>query len=388
MPLFETGEDLRGAIGVLEEWTALPGTRDWLAGNDNRCEIMLGYSDSAKDIGPAAATLTLYDAQRQLVAWGQRRGVTLTLFHGRGGSLGRGGGPLHRAITAQPTGSVDGRFKVTEQGEVIFARYADVMVAQHHLERVTSAVLLADQPDLVTRRDAAALEFADLGERIERAEPAGLLPSVAGPTRPRRPARRGEVRSTSSVNYGSAPRSARRSGAAAGRNLEDLRAIPWVFSWSMTRVNLPGWYGLGSGLAAVGDVDMLAEAYRRWPVFAALLDVAEMSLAKVNRHLVSGFLGLGERPELTERILAELDLTQRMVLQTLGQRRLLERKPHLDTAVRLRGPHIDALSQIQLRALRMLHGKGIHVAEDERQAWRTVLLLTVNGLAAGLQNTG
>ena len=134
----------------------------------------------------------------------------------------------------------------------------------------------------------------------------------------------------------------------------------------MTRLNLPGWYGLGSGLAAVGDVDMLAEAYRRWPVFAALLDVAEMSLAKVNRHLVSAFLGLGERPELTERILAELDLTQRMVLQTLGQRRLLKRKPHLDTAVRLRGPHIDVLSQIQLRALRVLHGTRIHVAEDER----------------------
>jgi len=156
----------------------------------------------------------------------------------------------------------------------------------------------------------------------------------------------------------------------------------------MTRVNLPGWYGLGSGLAAVGDMDALTEAYRRWPLFAALLDVAEMSLAKVNRRLAAGFLALGDRPEFTERILTELDLTQQMVLQTLGQRRLLERKPHLDTAVRLRGPHIDALSQIQLRALQVLRGNGVHATGEDRRAWQTVLLLTVNGAAAGLQNTG
>jgi phosphoenolpyruvate carboxylase len=386
VPLFETGEDLRGAIGVLEEWTTLPGTRDWLAGNDNRCEIMLGYSDSAKDIGPAAATLTLYDAQREMVAWGQRRGVRLTLFHGRGGSLGRGGGPLHRAIMAQPTGSVDGRFKVTEQGEVIFARYADVMIAQRHLERVTSAVLLADQAELAVRRDAAALEFAELGQKIEQASRQAYRALLDQPGVVELLAAASPLDELGELRLGSRP--ARRSGAAAGRSLEDLRAIPWVFSWSMTRVNLPGWYGLGSGLAAVGDVDSLREAYGRWPLFAALLDVAEMSLAKVNRHLAAGFLALGERPDLAERIHTELHLTQQMVLRTLGQQRLLERKPHLDTAVRLRGPHLDALSQIQLRALRVLRGNGVHVTEDDRQAWQTVLLLTVNGLAAGLQNTG
>ncbi|MBL8931449.1 MAG: phosphoenolpyruvate carboxylase [Kineosporiaceae bacterium] len=386
VPLFETGEDLRGAIGTLEAWTTLPGTRDWLAANDNRCEIMLGYSDSAKDIGPAAATLTLYDAQREIVAWGERRRVRLTLFHGRGGSLGRGGGPLHRAIMAQPTRSVDGRFKVTEQGEVIFARYADVVIAQRHLERVTSAVLLADQAERAAHRDAAALRFAELGRTIEQASRQAYRALLDQPGFADLLAAASPLDELGDLRLGSRP--ARRSGATAGRSLDDLRAIPWVFSWSMTRVNLPGWYGLGSGLAAVGNLDALREAYERWPLFAALLDVAEMSLAKVNRQLATGFLALGDRPDLVERIEAELDLTEQMVLQTLGQQRLLERKPHLDTAVRLRSPHLDALSHLQLRALRVLHDDGVLVSEDDRHAWRTVLLLTINGLAAGLQNTG
>ena len=157
----------------------------------------------------------------------------------------------------------------------------------------------------------------------------------------------------------------------------------------MTRVNLPGWYGLGSGLAAVGDVAALADAYRRWPLFATLIDVAEMSLAKVNRSLAAEFLALGERPDLTEQILAELDLTEQWVLRTLGQQRLLERKPQLDTAIRLRAPHIDALSHLQLWALRVLRRTGPGALDpDGRRAWGTALLLTVNGAAAGLQNTG
>ena len=386
VPLFETGADLRGAIGVLEEWTAASSTRAWLDRVDRRVEIMLGYSDSAKDVGPASATLTLNDVEHDLVDWARRREVSLTLFHGRGGSLGRGGGPLHRAITAQPTGSVDGRFKVTEQGEVIFARYADVMLAQRHLERVTSAVLLADQAALVARRDAAAAEFVDLGATVERVSREAYRALMDAPGVADLLAAASPLDELGELRIGSRP--ARRSGAESGRSLDDLRAIPWVFAWSMTRVNLPGWYGLGSGLAAVDDVPALTEAYRRWPLFAALLDVAEMSLAKVNLDLAAAFLALGERPELTDRILAELDLTQTMVLAVLDQGRLLERKPHLDTAVRLRSPHIDALSRIQLRALQKLRGNGSRAEGEERDAWSRVLLLTVNGAAAGLQNTG
>ena len=387
VPLFETGADLRGAIGTLDAWIALPGTRAWLDSSGHALEIMLGYSDSAKDVGPASATLTLYDAQRELVEWGRRQGIQLTLFHGRGGSLGRGGGPLHRAITAQPTGSVDGRFKVTEQGEVIFARYADVTLAQRHLERVASAVLLADQPDLAARRDAAATEFAALGATVEKASRTAYRALLDRPGVADLLAAASPLDELGELRLGSRP--TRRSGAASGRSIEDLRAIPWVFAWSMTRVNLPGWYGLGSGLAAVGDVAALADAYRRWPLFATLIDVAEMSLAKVNRSLAAEFLALGERHDLTEQILAELDLTEQWVLRTLGQQRLLERKPQLDTAIRLRAPHIDALSHLQLWALQVLRRTGPDALDpDGRRAWGTALLLTVNGAAAGLQNTG
>ncbi|MFC5179361.1 phosphoenolpyruvate carboxylase [Nocardioides taihuensis] len=387
VPLFETGADLRGAIDTLDAWVDLPSTRAWLDTTGRAAEIMLGYSDSAKDIGPASATLTLYDAQRDLVEWGRRHKIQLTLFHGRGGSLGRGGGPLHRAISAQPTGSVDGRFKVTEQGEVIFARYADVTLAQRHLERVTSAVLLADQSGPARQRDAAAAEFAELAATVEQASRAAYRALLDRPGVADLLAAASPLDELGELRLGSRP--ARRSGAATGRSLDDLRAIPWVFAWSMTRVNLPGWYGLGSGLAAVRDVDALSDAYRRWPLFGALLDVAEMSLAKANRHLAREFLALGGRPELTDHILAEMELTEQMVLRTLSQSRLLERKPHLDTAVRLRGPHIDALSHLQLRALQSLRHTGPDALDDAgRSSWGTVLLLTVNGAAAGLQNTG
>ncbi len=386
VPLFETGADLRAAIDVLEAWRETESTRGWLESTGHEAEIMLGYSDSAKDVGPASATLTLYDAQRELVAWGHRRGVRLTLFHGRGGSLGRGGGPLHRAITAQPTGSVDGRFKVTEQGEVIAARYADVMLAQRHLERVTSAVLLADQGEYAARRDAAAVEFAGLAGVVEEASRTAYRSLLDTPGLADLLAAASPLDEIGELRLGSRP--ARRSGAESGRSIDDLRAIPWVFAWSMTRVNLPGWYGLGSGLAAVDDMAALREAYARWPLFTALLDVAEMSLAKVNRELAAGFLAIGQTPAMTEQILAELDLTERMVLAVLGQERLLERKPHLDTSVRLRGPYIDALSRIQLRALQQVRGNGEAVAGAEREDWNAVLLLTVNGAAAGLQNTG
>ena len=184
------------------------------------------------------------------------------------------------------------------------------------------------------------------------------------------------------LRLGSRP--SRRSGAESGRSLEDLRAIPWVFAWSMTRVNLPGWYGLGSGLAALDDVGLAREAYREWPVFAALVDVAEMSLAKTDDRLAEQFLALGGRPELAERVLDELARTRREVLRLLDQEEMLERKPHLHTAVRLRRPFVDMLSHLQLRGLSEVRAHG----EEAAAAWHRPLLLTINGLAAGLQNTG
>lgn len=382
VPLFETGADLDASDATLESWMRLASTVAWLEKVDREVEVMLGYSDSAKDVGPASATLALHRAQLALVEWAGRHRVTLTLFHGRGGSLGRGGGPLHRAIAAQPAGSVDGRFKVTEQGEVIFARYADVRIAQQHLERVASAVLLTDDPGHAAARDAARERYAGVADAVDVSSRRAFRALVEEPGFADFFAMASPLDLLADLRLGSRP--SRRSGAESGRSLGDLRAIPWVFAWSMTRVNLPGWYGLGSGLEALGDIGVAREAYREWPVFAALVDVAEMSLAKTDVALASRFLDLGGRPELAATVLEELHRTRRTVLELLDQREMLERKPHLRTAVSLRRPFVDMLSHLQLRGLTEVRAHG----EDGAAEWRRPLLLTINGLAAGLQNTG
>lgn len=362
VPLFETGADLERSTDTLSDWVVLPSTQAWLQGTDRAVEIMLGYSDSAKDIGPASATLTLDATQQRLVSWAQRHDVRLTLFHGRGGSLGRGGGPLHRAILAQPTGSVDGRFKVTEQGEVIAARYGAVPIGQRHLERLTSAVLLTDEPERARVREENARAYAELGATVDAASRAAYRALVTAPGIADLLAQASPLDELGELRLGSRP--SRRSGVDAGRSLADLRAIPWVFAWAQARINVPGWYGLGTGLAAVGDPALLRRAYRDWPLFAALIDVAEMSLAKADRALGRAFLDLGDDPELVEQILAEHDLTRRWILDVLDQQELLERKPHLRAAIEMRRPYINALSHLQIHALRMAHGQTA-VADEE-----------------------
>jgi phosphoenolpyruvate carboxylase len=383
VPLFETGDDLARCTDVLDEWLALPGAAASLDGRGRRLEVMLGYSDSAKDVGPLAATLQLYDAQAALAAWAARHDVRLTLFHGRGGSLGRGGGPVNRAILAQPPGSVAHRFKVTEQGEVIFARYGNPRIAVRHLEQVTSAVLLADTEQVADRNAGAARRYASLARTMADASRAAYRELVGTDGFADFFAHVSPLEELSELALGSRP--ARRSGSG-GRSLADLRAIPWVFAWSQIRVNLTGWYGLGTGLAAVDDVETLRAAYRDWPLFAALVDNAEMSLAKTDRGIAEAYLCLGDRPDLSQRILDELDLTTRVVLDVLGQGRLLERRRILGAAVDLRNPYVDALSHLQLRALTAL--RTSEPDEEEADRLRRLLLLTVNGVAAGLQNTG
>ena len=383
VPLFETGEDLRRCTEILDEWLSLPGTAASLDSNGRRFEVMLGYSDSAKDVGPLSATLLLYDAQAALAEWATRNDVRLTLFHGRGGSLGRGGGPVNRAILAQPPHSVSHRFKVTEQGEVVFARYGNSRIAARHLEQVTSAVLMAGTPAVEKRNAAAAERFAELGATMEGAARASYRALVQTDGFADFFARVSPLEELAELSLGSRP--ARRPGAGP-RSLADLRAIPWVFAWSQTRCNLTGWYGLGSGFDAVGDIVELRAAYRDWPLFTALVDNAEMSLAKTDRGVAEGYLALGERPELTAQILAELDLTCGLVLEVLQQSRLLERRRVLGAAVDLRNPYVDALSHLQLRALESLRAGGNDEAQEQRL--RDLLLLTVNGVAAGLQNTG
>jgi phosphoenolpyruvate carboxylase len=379
IPLFETVEDLGRATIVLDGMVELEPVRRQME-TTGRLEVMLGYSDSTKEVGPVAASLALYEAQAELVRWAAHRGVRLTLFHGRGGALGRGGGPANRAIRAQAPGSIDGHFKVTEQGEVVFARYSNPAIARRHLEQVASAVLMASLPEA----DAAAARehsrFRELGNRIDepaRAAYRGLIEtegfeswfSQVSP-----------IDELGRMRLGSRP--ARRSGSP---RLEELRAIPWVFAWSQMRLNLPGWYGLGSGMAAA-DLAELRQAYAEWPLFNVLLDNAEMSLAKTDRRIAERYLALGGRADLSSRILSEYDLTVDRVLAVTGHSRLLENHRVLSWAVELRNPYVDALSHIQLHTLQALRGESID--QLERARLEQVLLVTVNGVAAGLQNTG
>ena len=378
IPLFETGEDLRAARRTLDDWFAEGGPRD-------RVEVMLGYSDSAKDVGPLSATLLLYDAQAELAQWAAANDVQLTLFHGRGGSLGRGGGPVNRAIMAQPPGSVAGRFKVTEQGEVIFARYGNPRIAERHLEQVTTAVLYAGTAEVAERNADAAERFAALGAAMEAASRTAYRSLVEMEGFADYFARVSPLEELADLALGSRP--ARRPGGGGGLALSDLRAIPWVFAWSQTRCNLTGWFGLGSGLAAAPTIDDLRTAYADWPLFTALIDNAEMSLAKTDKRVAESYLALGDRPDITERILDELDRTTDLVLAVLDAPRLLAGRRILAAAVDLRNPYVDALSHLQLRALRGLR-LGEYTGPGDEDRLRELLLLSVNGVAAGLQNTG
>ncbi|MFI6451607.1 phosphoenolpyruvate carboxylase [Streptosporangium amethystogenes] len=386
VPLFESGADLAAAPTVLSGMLEIPEVQARLAG-DRRLEVMLGYSDSAKELGPAAATLKLYEAQEALAAWSAEHDVPLTLFHGRGGALGRGGGPANRAVLAQAPGSVGGRFKVTEQGEVIFARYGHDAIARRHMEQVTSAVLLASTPSIEARTAEAAGRFRAVAEQVASASEKAYRLLTEAPGFPEWFSLVSPLEEIGSLRLGSRP--ARR-GLGAPRSLDDLRAIPWVFAWAQTRVNLPGWYGLGSGLEAViseAGLDELRAAYREWPLFASLLDNVEMSLAKTDRDIAARYLALGARDDFVAQVLAEYDLTRRLVLEITGHTRLLEDRKVLSRAVQLRDPYVDALSHLQLRALSTLRAdEGL--SEEERERLSTLLLLSVNGVAAGLQNTG
>lgn len=383
IPLFETFADLQASTDVLENMLALPEVRARLEATGRRLEVMLGYSDSSKDVGPVAATLALYDAQSRIAEWAQRSDVTLTLFHGRGGALGRGGGPANRAVLAQPPGSVDGRFKLTEQGEVIFARYGDPVIAARHIEQVAAATLMVSTPAIEARNSGAAHDFADVAAKLDTVSRARFFELVHAEGFPQWFA---EVTPQEEVGWlalGSRP--ARR--GLSMESLEDLRAIPWVFAWTQARINLTGWFGLGSALAGVGDLELLRDAYRRWPLFATMIDNVEMSLAKTDGRIARRYLDLGDREDLAALVLDEMALTRTWVVDITGQERLLAGHSVLGRAVQLRSPYVDALSLIQLRALRSLRSTdGSDGATDAKR--RRVLLLSVSGVSAGLQNTG
>ncbi|GAB2619729.1 phosphoenolpyruvate carboxylase [Pseudactinotalea suaedae] len=382
IPLFETFEDLQNSVTILDGMLELPQVQKRLAATDRRLEVMLGYSDSSKDVGPVSATLALYDAQSRIAEWAERNDITLTLFHGRGGALGRGGGPANRAVLAQPPGSVDGRFKLTEQGEVIFARYGDPVIASRHIEQVAAATLLQATPTISERNSGAARDFADVAERMDASSRERFYQLVRAEGFPQWFATVTPQEEVGWLAIGSRP--ARR--GLSMESLEDLRAIPWVFAWTQARINLTGWFGLGTALASVGDLDRLREAYQRWPLFATMIDNVEMSLAKTDVRIAKRYLALGDRQDLADLVLEEMELTKDWIVRITGQERLLAGHRVLGRAVQLRSPYVDALSLIQLRVLTALRAHDSDDATDAKL--RRVMLLSVNGVAAGLQNTG
>lgn len=383
VPLFETFADLQAAPAILAEVVTYPEFRARLEATGNRLEVMLGYSDSSKDVGPVAANLALYEAQRDIAQWAVDSGIRLTLFHGRGGALGRGGGPANSAILAQPPHSVDGRFKLTEQGEVIFARYGEPAIAMRHIDQVAAATLLASSPSVEQRTSGAAERFASIASVMDVAsrerffslvKAEGFAPWFATVT---------PMEEIGLLALGSRP--ARR--GLSVESLEDLRAIPWVFAWTQARINLAGWFGLGSALEAVGDEEALIEAYREWPLLRTMVDNVAMSLAKTDERIAREYLALGDRDDLAGIVLDELRLTREWVIRLTGGDGLLTNKPILQRAVQLRTPYVDALSLLQLRALRALRTSPSGAPADQPDVQR-LLLLSVSGVAAGLQNTG
>lgn len=398
VPLFETIEDLENAPQVLDALLSNPAYRANVDARGRAQEVMVGYSDSNKDGGYVTANWKLYVAQAELAQVARRHGITLRLFHGRGGAVGRGGGPAGRAILAQPPGSIGGRLKITEQGEVIAARYSDEEIAARNLEQIVHAVLLSgassgsgDAPPTPAHWAQAMNTLSDTAFRAYRA----LVyddPDFVRFFRQATPI--GEL---SQLNIGSRPPK-----RTASDRIQDLRAIPWVFSWMQSRVTLPGWYGVGAALhALIGQsgtqLGLLQAMYKEWPFFAAMLDNAQMSLAKADMEIASRYATLVEDGDLSRRIFgtirAEYDLCVQTICAVTGQRALLDNSPRLQRSIMLRNPYVDPLSSLQVELLKRLRAlpAGDALSEDEktqRRDLRAAVLLSVNGIAAGLKNTG
>ncbi len=390
VPLFETIADLERCGEVMASAFRLPLYQRWLASRGGWQEVMLGYSDSNKDGGFVTANWALYQAEIKLVDTFRSFDVKLRLFHGRGGTVGRGGGPSYEAILAQPSGSVNGAIRVTEQGEIIASKYSDPELGRRNLETLVAATLEAtlvrDRDDTDHERgfhDAmhALSGFAFDAYRKLVYETPEFLAYFRAST---------PIAEIAELNLGSRPASRRPS-----QRIEDLRAIPWVFSWSQCRLTLPGWYGFGTAVEAwlaeepsARDerIATLRDMHRRWPFFRSMLSNMSMVLAKTDLAIASRYTDLvtdaAVREAIYPRLVAEHRRTVHWLLQVTGQSGLLDDNPTLARSIRNRFPYLDPLNHVQVELLRRYRAgqtdvrtkRGIH--------------LTINGLAAGLRNSG
>ncbi|MDR1033415.1 MAG: phosphoenolpyruvate carboxylase [Bifidobacteriaceae bacterium] len=383
IPLFETLEDLENAVHILDDTLKIRFVQETLAKNNREFEVMLGYSDSSKEIGPLSATLALDATEEKLARWAKENDINLTLFHGRGGTMGRGGGSVSKAILAEPQGATNGRFKLTEQGEVIFERYGEPALAARHIESVLAATLLHDSPSQIAKNATTKASFADLRTLLDTAsrekyreliETDGFYDWFSKVT---------PFNELREYPLGSRPVSR----GLYTDGFEDLRAIPWVFSWSQARINLAAWYGVGSALRAVDDMKLLRKAYKEWELFATIINNTEMSIAKTDFRIAKQYLAFGERADLAKLVLNELYLTRKFVLKVTKNAYPLENHPILGQAIKIRSPYVDALSIIQSNAIKSLRNDTPSNPE-KREQFKNLVLSTVSAISAGLQNTG
>jgi len=380
IPLFETIGDLEGAPAIMEAWLGLPEVAA-IAAKRGHQEVMIGYSDSNKDGGYLTSTWQLSRGSTALEPVFEKAGLGMQLFHGRGGAVGRGGGSSFAAILAQPKGTVQGRIRVTEQGEIIAAKYGTRESAQTNLEAMASATLLASlEPEKLNAADAARFaaamdQLSDTAFKAYR----GLVYETEGFTTFFRQAT--PIAEIAGLKIGSRPASRKKSDA-----IEDLRAIPWVFSWAQARIMLPGWYGVGQAIEQFEDKGLLREMATAWPLFASTLANMEQVLAKSDMEIAAHYAALVEDEALRDKIFGEIrtgwQKTHDGLLQATRQTRLLEKHAALETSIRLRLPYIEPLNLLQIELLKR-HRAG----EDDPRIGEGILL-SINAIATALRNSG
>jgi phosphoenolpyruvate carboxylase len=387
VPLFETIDDLHRAPAILLTLFDNPEYQKHLAARGMRQQVMIGYSDSNKDGGYIASNWGLYTAQQSIARLCKNKGIALELFHGRGGSIGRGGGPANRAILSQPASSIDGRIKMTEQGEVIAYRYGNPDIARRHLHQVMHAVLLATgaPPETEVRPEwwAAMDALSETGRVAYRAfvyEQPGFLDYWQQAT---------PIDELANLSISSRP-ARRRKGGFAG-----LRAIPWVFSWVQSRAIIPSWYGVGQALEqfcqhSPDGLKLLKEMYVQWPFFNALVENVQLDLAKADMGIAELYASLVKDEELRERVLKQMKAEHaracKLICQITDQKELLSNSPIMQRSIERRNPYVDPLNFIQVALLRELRQ-----LEPDTPAYKQILaavLFTINGIAAGMKTTG
>ncbi|SEP40994.1 phosphoenolpyruvate carboxylase [Nitrosovibrio sp. Nv6] len=389
VPLFETIADLRGCGVIMDELFSLPYYRKLLASRDDVQEVMLGYSDSNKDGGFLAANWELYKAETELTKVFAKHKIELRLFHGRGGTVGRGGGPSYQAILAQPPASVNGQIRITEQGEVIGSKYADPEIGRRNLETLVAATVEATllSHDPLGQRAADYYRIMEVLAGDALAAYRNLVYETPGFTRYFQEST--PIREIAGLNIGSRPPSRKKSDL-----IEDLRAIPWTFSWSVNRAMITGWYGFGTavemfvqreGRGAKG-LGFLQEMHRTWPFLQTLLSNMDMVLAKTDMGIASRYAELVTDVDLREevfgRIQREWGLCVKWLFAVTGRTELLQDNPTLARSIRNRTPYIDPLNHLQVELLRRYR------SGDSTDAVKRAIQLTINGVAAGLRNSG